>query len=185
MDKLAGNKILAGSRSGRQTFGELMKSLGDEPKEPVLIFLDFADVEVATASFLRESIIVFRDAVRGRRSNYYPIIANANEHIREELRVLLKPHRDVLMLCTLDNDCSPSNPELVGELELKQRITFDLVNKLGETQASELANDFKQTEYVLPTAWNNRLVSLSKLGLVVEHSHGRSKRYKPVLVGEK
>ena len=33
------------------------------------------------------------------------------------------------------------------------------------------------------TAWNNRLSSLAALGLIIEMSLGRTKRYKPLLQG--
>jgi hypothetical protein len=38
-------------------------------------------------------------------------------------------------------------------------------------------------ETVGSTAWNNRLSSLVALGLIIELSYGRTKRYKPLLQG--
>ena len=84
------------------------------------------------------------------------------------------------MLCTLNREGIPGSPRLLGALEPKQRITFDLVKELGETDAGELMRTAKGTEEVGQTAWNNRLASLSRLGLLMELNHGRVKRYRPL-----
>jgi hypothetical protein len=58
-------------------------------------------------------------------------------------------------------------------------MTFEIVYQHGETDAGELMrkNDdgLKHT-----TAWNNRLSSLASMGLIMEVSRGRSKRYRPL-----
>lgn len=148
--------------------------------EPEPVFLNFEGIEVATASFLRECVLEFRDTVRRRRPNYYPVVANANDTVTEELSILLGPQRNVLMLCSLDEDGNPGSPRLVGDLEPKQQITFDLVKNLGEADAGELMRTANGTEAVGQTAWNNRLASLTRLGLLMELSHGRAKSYRPL-----
>ena len=145
------------------------------------MFLDFEGVDVATASFLRESVLAFRDTVRRRRSNLYPVVANANDLVADELRVLVAPHGNVLMLCSLDENGEPHEPRLAGELDPKQRLTFDLVSERGETDAAELMREYGASEKTTAqTAWNNRLTSLTSLGLLVELSQGRAKRYRPL-----
>src|SRR5882724_7589659 len=84
--------VLAGAINGRKALARLLDRTAREPTAPETVFLDFDGVEVATASFLRESVLAFRDAVRRRRSNLYPAIANANELVAEELQVLVGPH---------------------------------------------------------------------------------------------
>lgn len=149
--------------------------------QPELVLLDFDEMEVATASFLRESVVEFRNAVRRRWGNCYPVVANANESIEEELIVLIKASRDVLVLCVVE-DGRPRSPRLIGELEAKQRIALDMVGALGEAGAGELkAAD--SMEGVTQTAWNNGLAALSRLGLLMETSEGRSKRYRPLPLG--
>jgi hypothetical protein len=140
--------------------------------------LDFSGVEIATASYLRESVLSFRDSVRRQRSNLYPIVANANEQVIEELTLLIQAGSDVLMTCSLDEQGVPSCPVLLGDLDPKQKLTFELVNRMGETDASELMRDHSAGESVKQTAWNNRLSALAGLGLVFELSQGRTKRYK-------
>ena len=174
--------VLAGALTGRRTLAALLERLGEGDKEPMPVYLDFEGVEVATASFLRESILEFRTMVR-RRTNRYPVVANASPLVAEELAALIEPHGDVLMLCSLDEEGRPYSPILVGDLDPKQRIAFDLVNELGETDAGELMRRSTGTDDVRKTAWNNRLASLSRLGVLMELSRGRSKRYRPLPLG--
>ena len=162
----------------------LLERIDREPKHPEPMYLDFTGTEVATASFLRECIVDFKDVVRKRWTSYYPVVANANDSITEELLILLEPQRDVLMLCMLNKNGIPTSPRLLGTLEPKQRITFDLVKELGEADAGELMRTANRTEDVGRTAWNNRLASLSRLGLLMEMSHGRVKRYRPLPLEE-
>lgn len=176
-------ETLAGALTGRKIFAKLIESTGTEPVEPEPVFLDFAGVNVATASFLRESVLSFRDGVRRRRSNFYPVIANASDLVAEELKVLVGSRGDVLMLCSLDADGNPHQPRLVGELDPKQRMTFDLVQQRGETGAAELMREYGEAEKTtVQTAWNNRLSALASLGLVVELSQGRMKKYRPLFM---
>ncbi|GAB4124891.1 MAG: hypothetical protein Tsb0027_23610 [Wenzhouxiangellaceae bacterium] len=183
MKTLARSSVLAGALSGRKTLGLLLEGIDEETKAPETVYLDFAGIEVATASFLRESILEFRDIVRRRWTNYYPVVANTNDTVTEELSMLLDPQRDVLMLCTLSEYGVPGAARLVGKLEPKQRITFDLVKTLGEADAGELMRAANGSERVGQTAWNNRLASLSRLGLLMETSYGRAKRYRPLPLG--
>ena len=175
--------VLAGATPGRKAFTKLLEEVTDyEPNSPEPLFLNFADINVATASFLRESVFAFRNAIRSRRSNLYPVIANANKLVVDELAVLLQPRGDVLLLCSLDETGHPREPRLLGVLDPKQRITFDLVQELEETNAAELHRQHKDGD-LGQTAWNNRLAALAGLGVIVELRHGRAKRYRPLLKG--
>ena len=176
---LAHDGILAGALTGRQILGRLLERIEGQPEIPEPLYLDLNGIEIATASCLRECILEFRDVVRRRWTNCYPVVANANESVTEELCILLT-QRDVLILCSLDHEGRPNSPRLLGDLEPKQRVTFDLVRKLGETDAGELMRSSKEDDDVGQTAWNNRLASLSRLGLLMEISHGRAKRYRPL-----
>ena len=103
-------------------------------------------------------------AVRGRRSNFCPVVANASDLVVDELRVLVAARGDVLMLCTLDEYGKTNQQRLVGELGPKQRLTFDLVQQRGETGAAELMREFGESEKTtFQTAWNNRLAALAPL----------------------
>ena len=176
---LADNEILAGALTGRRILARLLERIDREPETPEPLYVDFNEVEIATASFLRECILEFRNIVRRRWTNCYPVVANANNSVTEELCVLLT-HRDALILCSLDQNGRPDSPHLLGDLEPKQRVTFDLVRKLGEADAGELMRSSNDSDDVGQTAWNNRLASLNRLGLLMETSHGRAKRYSPL-----
>lgn len=183
MQDLVGAGVPAGALYGRETLGLLLEHLNEKPAKPEVVYLDFAGIEVATASFLRECILEFKESVRRRWPNFYPVVANANEAITEELLILLTPQRHVLVLCSLDENGNPSCPRLLGDLEPKQRITFEMVRNLGEADARQLMRDSSRSESVGQTAWNNRLATLARNGLLMELSHGRAKRYRPLPLG--
>ncbi len=176
MADFANDGVLAGSDTGRLIQSKLLVLAGKEPDAPELVFLDFGDVDVATASFLREAVFAFRDAVRGRKSYFYPVIANAGELVKDELQVLVRSLGQAIAACSLSKRGQVSGIGLIGELEPKQRLTFDLIEERQETDAAALMRE--QNEAIGQTAWNNRLSTLADLGLVIELSQGRSKRYR-------
>lgn len=178
---LAGGKILSGAPSGRHLYAKLVAALPDEPSVPEPLLLDFGKIEIATASFLRESVLAFRTFVRGRRSNFYPAVANASPDVIDELVELVHPRGDALMTCTLADDGELLRCGHVGKLDPMQQLTFDLVARLGETTVTRLM-EIEQGQ-VKATAWNNRLASLSNLGMICEQSHGRTKTYSPLFAG--
>jgi hypothetical protein len=152
--------------------------LPHEPDGPTPLFLNLERVSVATASYLRESILEFRNLVRGRRSNWYPIVANPGPDILDELVELVQSRNDILLACTVDDEGKVLRVRYIGHLDPKQKETLDLVRQYGETDASELMGKHGGVRHT--TAWNNRLSSLSSLGLVYEVSQGRSKRYRTI-----
>ena len=181
---LCGTAVLAGALSGRTILAQLLERAAVEPAAAEPLFLDFAGIEVATASFLRESALALRDVLRGRRSAFYPVVANANAVVREELLELLRPRGDALMCCSLAADGRVVDAAPLGALDPKQRLTYDLVRRHGETDAGALMRRYGASEGVKhTTAWNNRLAALAARGLVIEQSHGRAKRYRPLLQG--
>lgn len=184
MDSIGGGPILAGALQGKAALARLLEAVPNEPEEPQPAFLDFGRVDVATASFLRESVVAFRNVIRNRASHYYPVISNANDSVRDELLELAAARGDVFMTCILAASGEVSGTALWGELEAKQRLTFDLVKQYGETDAGELMRAYGEREKTRhATAWNNRLSSLAALGLVVEMRSGRLKRYRPLFKG--
>jgi hypothetical protein len=184
MMQVGGAAVLAGVNNGKATFVRLLDRVADEPDSPQPIFLDFEGVNVATASFLRESCIALRNVIRGRDSFYYPVFANVNDSIRDELLELAHTRGEVFLSCRVTKDGKASHAVLVGDLEAKQRLTFDLVKQHGETDAGELMRKYGKRERTQhTTAWNNRLSALSRLGLIAEVRIGRLKRYRPLLEG--
>lgn len=180
---LTGDAVCAGAQTGREIFGRLLALTVAEPIDPEPVFLDFAGVTVATVSFLRESVLAFREFVRGRKSNYYPVIANVNAAVSEEMEVILLLRGEAFLCCDLESDRIVHNVTLLGRLEGKQQRAFQLVTERGETDATELQLEFGAAEGIQQTAWNNRLSGLAAAGIVVEVSRGRAKRYRSLLKG--
>jgi hypothetical protein len=181
MAELADSNVLAKAAAGRTGLRKLLEVIEAEQGAPAPVFLDFAGVDAATSSYLRECVLGFRDATRMRQSNFYPVISNADEGIEEELNYLLGGRSEAMLACDLSRKNKVTRLHLLGELDPKHRHTFDLVMRLGEADARSLMRDYGEDETVTRTAWNNRLATLSSMGLVIEVSHGRAKRYTPVL----
>jgi hypothetical protein len=174
-----GDGVLAGSVEGRAFLARMMQLVGRGPAEPEPLLLDFSGIAVATSSYLREAVVQTRDMLRGRRSNFYPIVGNANEGVLEELTMLLQDNGDALLACTTDRKGRLNNIQPIGRLEGVQQRTFDLVQERGEIGAVEAQKSFPD-ETATVTAWNNRFASLAERGLVVEVSRGRLKLYRAV-----
>jgi hypothetical protein len=177
-----GERILTGAEPGRRLFGQLVAN-APGPSEPEPGFLDFSGIQVATASFLRESVIAFRDYARSTLPNLYPVVANAGEAVAEELTFFLRHRGDAVWACDLNDDSVIRNPRLLGELDDVQRETFDRVLELGATSAPALAAAGGAQSGVGPTAWNNRLSNLAARGLLIERRGGKTKTFAPVLEG--
>ena len=134
MIEVGGGEVLAGAMGGRRDLGRLLERTAAEPAAPGPLFLDFTGIVAATASYLRESVVAFRSMIRSRNSIYYPVIANANEAVRDELLELSR-RGDVFLTCELSADGSVHAAALLGELEGKQQLKLRLVQDHGETDA--------------------------------------------------
>lgn len=178
----AGSDILAGAGVGRRTCAALLEAAG-VAREPTICLLDFQGVAFASASFLREAVLRLRDAARAQGSPLYPVVANATDEVREELDDLLRRSSEAMPGCRTAQDGTPVAPEILGELEAKQRRAFDLIREVGEADVATLQSLDRSGEAVGHTAWNNRLAALAAKGVVIESQHGRTKRYRPVLPG--
>jgi DNA-binding transcriptional ArsR family regulator len=184
MAQIGGSNVLAGALNGKGALSRLLETVAREPNAAEVCFLDFKNVDVATASYLREGVVQFRNMIRDRDSHYYPVFANLSDAVRDELLELARAWGDVFIACELAADGGVSRVHLLGELEAKQRLTFDLVKQHGETDAGELMREYGERENTRhATAWNNRLSALTALGLVIEMRQGRLKRYRPVFEG--
>lgn len=172
--------VLATSPLGKKVFSAIIAEIPSAPGSSTPFYLDFVDVEVATTSFLRDSVVAFRDYVRLHLRHLYPVPANLSDAVREELRAFLVDHSDAIPTCNLSAKGQVTRPEVLGTLDGKQLATLQAVIEAGETDAPTLAQN-ASTENVGITAWNNRLAALSLKGLVIETAVGRAKRYRPVL----
>jgi len=168
---------LAGSIPGRNLLAKLIESV-KSPTVPSPVFLDFAGVESATASYLRESVMGFRDYCLRSRLPLYAVVANAHPDIIEELEIVLAAENDAILACSLSPENDATAVRIFGPLDHTQRITLDEVSKRGQVDAITLS---QTSDEVGSTAWNNRLVALAGKGLVIEEKKGRGKYYRPVV----
>jgi hypothetical protein len=173
-----GHQVLSGVQAGRLLLGKLV-SATRPPAEPEPAFLDFEGVSVATASFLRESVIAFRDHARATLLGLYPVIANATPAIVEELDLFLRHRKDAVWACGLTKEGKLRDLAIVGELDEAHSATLDLVRRLRTASAPSLAA--QSQESIAPTAWNNRLSHLAARGLLIERRSGKTKTFAPVL----
>lgn len=180
MKHFAEDKVLAGALPGQKVFAKLISST-IPPTAPEVYFLDFSGVDLATTSFLRESVLAYRSHARSHWGYVYPVVANLAPRVREELEHFLVDRGDALIVCDLDAKDRVSKVYVIGRLDGKQDVTLRAVVKAGEVDAPTLAERHKTGGVVSPTAWNNRLAALVTKGLLMEVSTGRSKRYRPVL----
>jgi hypothetical protein len=185
MKKIAGGKkALGGAVEGRRDLAKLLEAIGGEPVVPEPLFADFEGIELATASYQRETIGSLQGVIRARRSNHYLVVANASPAVREDLELLARAGGLAFLTCTLDAASKVSKAGIIGTLDPKAQATFDLVCARGETDAKELMQANPGREEVGHTAWNNRLAGLVQLGLIAEYTVGKAKRYRPVLGGK-
>jgi len=173
-------KVLAGAIPGKSMLGKLITAVRP-PTEPEPVLLSFDRVDAATGSFLREAVLGFRDYCTKTQPNLYPVVANANEVIVDELEFLLRLNGDALFTCIVDKHGKVKSSQVIGHLNDKQRLTFDAVLAAREADATTLQTKYKQTEQIQITGWNNRLSSLVAKGVLMEIKKGRSKVYRPVL----
>lgn len=175
----ASRATLAGTAMGRQMLAQLIAET--KPiTEPTIAYLDFAGIDIATGSFLREAVLGFRDFSRNAIGTLYPVLANANAAIEEELSIYLKDRNDAIWACSLDDGGTASTPHILGDLDLVQINTLQLISQNKAISAPELAK-MRPNEGIGTTAWNNRLATLAAKGILMEIKQGKTKLFMPVM----
>jgi hypothetical protein len=177
-----GEDVLFGVPMGRQCFAKLLERT-TEPPQPLVVLLDFEGVTSATVSFLREGPLAFRQHLRGRSSTLYPVFANLTLPVADSLADYLTASRDAVFACEFTNG-HVMNPRLIGQLEPKQRLTFEAVVAAEAVTAADLARDAGDEDDVRVTAWNNRLAALVQKGLLMETREGRRKTFRSIFAKE-
>lgn len=179
LSNLLGDTVLAGASPGTEALSRLIDEVRDLTGL-VVVFLDFSEVEVATSSFLRQSLVGFRDYCRRIQPDLYPVAANMRPVVEEEFRDLLISMNDAFVACRMGKGQKVLGAHLVGRLDPKQHETFEAVLAAGEVDASELS---KSSKGIGITAWNNRLSGLVSKGVLIERRDGRQKFYRPLIEG--
>ena len=171
--------ILVGTAMGRRLLSRLIDGTR-VTNDSEIVFLDFTEVDVATSSFLRESLIGYRDFARRSTGSIYPVLANLSSSVLEELEFFVRRRGEVFWCCDLYDQEIWMNARLVGQLEAVQQATFEAVVRMGVATAGKLAKRDSESG-LRTTAWNNRLAVLAAKGVLVESRKGSTKVYRPVL----
>ena len=106
--ELVGTDVLGGALQGRHACAKLSELARNPPDNPTPWFWDFKGVKVASASFMRECFVALQAILRAQRSTLYPVIANANPDVREDLRVTYKDVGTAIVICRLDGRGAPA-----------------------------------------------------------------------------
>jgi hypothetical protein len=172
-----GDNVLAGSSTGRR----IREKLWDLAKSSAtgLFVIDCNGLDVATSSFLREGIVGFRNLVRREKSDLYPVLSNLSANIEEEFVGLLNQMGEAFWVFDLSREVVKKR-RLIGRIDPKLKETLDLIESGRGYDAATLWKSTNSTESVGVTAWNNRLASLSKQGLVFESRVGKQKYFHPL-----
>src|SRR4051812_881510 len=94
------DSILSTAQLGKKVFAALVGATST-PTSPTLLFLDFSGVEIATASFLREAVVTFRNHIREHVPHLYPVQANLTAEVKEELADFLRDRVDAMAICNV------------------------------------------------------------------------------------
>jgi hypothetical protein len=174
-----GSTMLAGSAMGRQMLAQLIEKT-NPVEQPTIAFLDFGGVDIATGSFLREAVMGFRDFCRNAARTIYPVVANANATIEEELATYLRGRNDAIWACNVDVSGTTADPHILGELDLAQLSTIYFIAKHHPISAPQLAK-LRPNDKIGATGWNNRLAILATKGMLKEVRHGKTKLFSPLM----
>jgi hypothetical protein len=177
--KTLGATVLVGATPGRSGYLSLLRTLRkSEPNSVVIV--DLAEVEILSASYFREAIWPLAAWCQERSSTL--VVANASPAILDDISVALAADGAAVVVAVLQGE-RISHPRVVGKLDDKLQLTLDLICSAGEADASAVAH--ASGEATVVTVWNNRLVALTRMGLLREHKRGKTKYYSPVLKGLK
>lgn len=177
-----GDPIIAGSSTGRRLFARLISIATSITDGPAMLVLSFAGIEVATSSCLRECVLEFRQRIRETRPDIYVAVADLSENVEEELYGLLNQVGEAVWAFESKRN-KLVDQRLIGRLDPRLKETLDSIRSKKKVDAHAL---WKAEKYpsVGITAWNNRLATLSKQGLVIETREGKTKTYQSLGIGE-
>jgi hypothetical protein len=177
MSKYARSGVLAGRLDGDSARQKLVSELGGLDV-PVIGILDFSSVQLATASFLDEVTLRLRESLMNKP--VYVIASNLSPAVEEELDALLYRAEDAFIAFKSAPDGQFNGGHLLGNLEPRLKETYERIREKGESSATELHSESRDSDKIGPTAWNNRLNLLASKSLLVEIPMGRAKKYRPL-----
>ena len=170
---------LLGIAAGRAALPRLAEAADSIPAG-LWALLDFAGVEMVTASAARESVLRLIEHLADRRT--LAVLVNMNTETRDEIEFAAQAGRQFVVAAQSVANDGPVGLKLFGPVDDKVKETLALVGKLGETDAKG-ANDAHSGSAMGATAWNNRLAALAQVRLLKERKVGKTKYYSLALKG--
>jgi hypothetical protein len=170
--------VLVGATRGQAGHSTLLRLLRGVQDQTVV--LDLGHVEVLSASYFREAIWPLGSWCQENGAAL--VLANVNGAVADDIAVSLKAYGGAVIVGALHGE-RLSHPRILGELDEKLDLTLRLVCAAGLADAASVAKASGETTVV--TAWNNRLVTLTRMGLLREEKQGKTKFYSPIVKGLK
>src|SRR5262245_11729455 len=93
--------VLTGVMPARRLLADFVSWTAQHAPKGVMV-IDFDGVSTASASFLRESVLAFRDYARSYQPELFPVVANLSDTIREEFALLLAARGEAILCCRVD-----------------------------------------------------------------------------------
>ncbi len=174
-----GRADLLGVAAGRAALSKLLEAADALPSVHWAL-LDFAGVQMVTASAARESVLRLIEHLADRKT--LAVLVGMNAETRDEIEFAAQAGRQVVVAASAVGKDGPLGLKLLGPVDEKVKETLLLVAKLGETDARS-ANAAYVGGSVGATAWNNRLAALAEVRLLTERKVGKTKYYSLTLKG--
>lgn len=192
-------QLASGAVTGKKhadKISDLLEGIDDQDPGSRVVF-DFGGVDLATASYLKASVLWavtcgrmhagiidpdelrHLDATHFRPLNIFPLVADANAEIETEFQEVFGGRG---LACVIANKWTPESilrGRVVGKLEPASARTIRAIKGLLEFTAYDL-QDKHPKEGVNATAWNNRLAELHRLRLLRRRKDGKFWKYQPV-----
>lgn len=177
-----GHADLIGATAGRKAARALSEAVASVPATPWLA-LDFTAIDMVSASAAREAFLgQLMDDLLERGT--LPVFVGLNAEALEEVSFAAEAVKRPVVAALKLSKGQPVGLQVLGGIESKQLETLRAVAQLGETDAKTAHQEASGTGTDTGvTAWNNRLATLSALGLLTERKSGKTKYYSLTLKG--
>lgn len=174
---------LHGATIGEEHAHQVRERITSHPEPTDSVILDFAEVEGASASYLKRLIHPFFASLGDPQAlprEIAPILINVESaDLKEEIEDYLAGKGRVLILA----DPNPSPPrfrQLLGRLDGAAAETFQELQAMKKSTAAELYQRHRE-ETTNQTAWNNRLAQLVEMRIARRSRVGRFWVYEPTV----
>jgi hypothetical protein len=170
---ITGSNTLAGKSGGLRDFPKFVAAI-EAVREASTVFLDWSDVELATASYFGATLVpLLRMTIAGDLDRYL-IVGGLNQTCLDELKLVLEHLGLVVLLGDLSRKSAVRSVSVLGKLDTSYAEAFAAVQKAHGASAAELhARQGRTGTRIGRTGWIKRLTNLHRLRLVKKQRSGR------------